>query len=179
MKIIETDIEGLFVLEYNCFNDHRGNFVKTIHQETFNNFGLDSDFKESFYSISKKNVIRGMHFQIPPDDHSKLVYVVSGKILDVVLDIRINSKTFGNYFSIEIDSKKPVGIYIGKGLAHGFLSLNDESIVEYHTTTPHSALNETGINYDSFNFNWNGIKNPIISDRDLNFETFKNYKSPF
>lgn len=178
MKIRKTNIEDLYLIEYNSFKDSRGNFVKTIHKETFDSFGLDSLFKESFYSISDKNVIRGMHFQIPPDDHCKLVYVVSGKIMDVVLDIRKDSKTFGNHFSIEVNSKKPVGIYIGKGLAHGFMSMEDNSIVEYHTTTSHSKLNETGIRYDSFGLDWS-INNAILSDRDLNFQTFRDFKSPF
>jgi dTDP-4-dehydrorhamnose 3,5-epimerase len=178
MQINETFIDDLFVIDYNSFKDKRGDFVKTIHSETFLNFGLDYKFEECFYSISNKNVIRGMHFQIPPDDHSKLVYLVSGRIIDVVLDIRKNSNTFGEYLTIELNSDQRQGLYIGKGLAHGFLSLEDNSIVEYHTTSSYSATNESGINFKSFGYDW-GVTMPIVSERDLNFLSFADFTSPF
>lgn len=178
MEITETFIKDLFVINYNSFKDKRGDFVKTIHSETFQQAGLDYKFEECFYSISNKNVIRGMHFQIPPDDHSKLVYLVSGKIIDVVLDIRKNSKTFGNYFISELNSVQRQGLYIGKGLAHGFLSLSDNSIVEYHTTSAYSAINENGIDFKSFGYDW-GVSVPIISERDLSFLSFTDFNSPF
>jgi dTDP-4-dehydrorhamnose 3,5-epimerase/CDP-3, 6-dideoxy-D-glycero-D-glycero-4-hexulose-5-epimerase len=178
MKISETLIKGLYLLDYLSFTDTRGEFIKTIHASIFEEHGLDYKFDESFYSISNKNVIRGMHFQIPPDEHSKLVYLISGRIIDVVLDIRKESETYGKFFHTELSSDKRKGLYIGKGLAHGFIALEDNSIVEYHTTTVHSAINETGILFNSFGFNWN-LSNPILSERDMNFTPFKNFKSPF
>jgi dTDP-4-dehydrorhamnose 3,5-epimerase/CDP-3, 6-dideoxy-D-glycero-D-glycero-4-hexulose-5-epimerase len=119
-----------------------------------------------------------MHFQIPPDEHAKLVYLISGRIIDVVLDIRKESETFGQFFYTELTSDKRQGLYIGNGLAHGFIALEDNSIVEYHTTSTHSATNETGILFNSFGFNWN-LSDPILSERDMNFTTFKNFNSPF
>jgi dTDP-4-dehydrorhamnose 3,5-epimerase len=178
MKITETFIKGLYLLDYFSFTDSRGEFIKTIHANIFEENGLDYKFDESFYSISNKNVIRGMHFQIPPDEHSKLVYLISGRIIDVILDIRKESDTYGKYFHIELSSNNRKGLYIGKGLAHGFIALEDNSIVEYHTTRVHSATNETGILFNSFGFNWN-LSDPILSERDMNFTSFHNFKSPF
>ena len=179
MTIEPTFISDLYTIKLNQTIDLRGFFVKTIHKETFENTPfLDSNFTESFYSKSHKNVIRGMHFQIPPDDHCKLVYLISGSILDVILDIRKDSKTYGKYFTIIITDENPMAIYIGKGLAHGFRSLEDNSIVEYHTTTSHSKVNETGLRYNSFGFDWE-VENPIISERDLSFIKFSDYTSQF
>lgn len=170
MNILNTGFNDLFVLELLSFNDNRGKFVKTIHKETFENHNLAYNFTESFYSVSKKNVIRGMHFQLPPADHAKLVYVITGKILDVVLDLR-NGSSFGKYYSIELSDENRKAIYIGKGFAHGFLALEENSIVEYHTTTSQSKEHEAGILWSSFGFDW-GINNPVISLRDQSFSRF-------
>jgi dTDP-4-dehydrorhamnose 3,5-epimerase len=178
MNIIETKFDDLFVINYNSFKDNRGEFVKTIHEETFVNAGLAWKFTESFFSISKKNVIRGMHFQLNPSSHAKLVYVLAGKIMDVVLDIRNNSTTFGELFSIELSAEKRNAIYIGEGFAHGFLSLEEETIVEYHTTTSQNKEAEGGVKWNSFNYNW-GITAPIVSDRDNSFQDFDIKKDYF
>lgn len=177
MNINETDFNDLFLIDYKLFDDKRGAFVKTIHEPSFTAFGLSWQFAESFYSISKKNVIRGMHYQQKPYSHSKLVYVIKGKIIDVVLDIRNHSETFGKCFSVELSAENCKAIYIGEGFAHGFLSLEEDSIVEYHTTTVQSKEAEAGINWNSFNYNW-GINDPILSDRDnalQNFDAAKEY----
>jgi len=178
MKIIETKLSGVHVINYNSFKDNRGEFVKTIHEGEFAEFGLDWKFTESFYSLSHKNVIRGMHFQYPPHDHGKLVYVIAGKIIDVVLDLRKSSETFGQFFSVEVSAGARNAIYIGKGFAHGFLGLDEQNIVEYHTTTVQSKECEGGVKYDSFGFNWN-VKSPVISDRDDAFENFDINKQYF
>ncbi len=102
MKVLKTNLEGLFLIQSNVFKDQRGIFVKTFHKEIFKENGLETDFRESFFSISKKNVIRGMHFQLPPDEHVKLVYCVYGKVLDVVVDIRNNSPTYGDPFLLSL-----------------------------------------------------------------------------
>jgi len=170
MNIIKTSIEDIFILELFSFKDDRGEFVKTIHKETFEKYNLEYIFTESFYSVSKKNVIRGMHFQTPPMDHAKLVYVVSGKILDVVVDLRKGS-TFGKHYSVELSDENRKGVYIGKGFAHGFLALEDNTVVEYHTTSSQSKQHEAGILWDSFGFDW-GVSNPVLSLRDQNFNSF-------
>lgn len=178
MELIKTNFEGLFIIQHKVFTDNRGLFVKTYNQQIFDELGIDLNIKERYYSISQKDVIRGMHFQSPPEDHVKLVTVISGKILDVVLDLRKKSKTFGKFFSIEIGQDEGKTIYIPKGFAHGFAALEDQTIVEYNQTTGYAPNNDAGIKYDSFGFDWR-IAEPIVSYRDFSFETFKNLRTPF
>ena len=178
MIVTETYIHGLYTIDFLSHVDSRGEFIKTIHASTFEKFHLDFRFQESYFSISNKNVIRGMHFQIPPDDQNKLVILVKGRIIDVVVDLRKESKSFGKYFVIELNESKRQGIYIGKGMAHGFISLENDSILEYHTTTVYSEKNDKGIHYNSFGFNW-GVDTPTISERDMNFPPLNTFNSPF
>lgn len=178
MKVEETFISGLKIIYLNRFTDLRGDFVKVFNQNYFIENGLETDFRESYYSISAKNVIRGMHFQTPPEAHTKIVYLNSGKILDVVLDIRSESPTFGRYFSIELTTDNPLLLYIPKGCAHGFLSREENSMITYLQTTCYNSVNDTGIRYDSFGMNWNN-ETSILSERDLAFPTLNTFNSPF
>ncbi len=178
MKIIETKIEGLKVLEPSVFEDVRGKFIKTFNNDFFLKFGLDINIKETYYSISHKDVIRGMHFQTPPYEHIKLVYVPAGKIIDVVLDIRKNSPTYGEFFSTELSSDNGKVLIIPKGLAHGFKSLEDNTNVTYMQTSCYLPNNDCGIRYDSFKFDW-GCISPKLSDRDKSFPTLKEFDTPF
>lgn len=178
MKIIKTPFEGLFVLETVHFEDERGCFQKLFNWDFFSEQGLNVNFKEFYYSVSQKNVIRGMHFQLPPFEHSKLVYVSQGKILDVVLDIRSSSKTYGKAFSIELNAKEGKYLYIPVGFAHGFLSLEDGSITNYAQTSCYNKDCDSGIYYNSFGFDWQS-ESPICSGRDKTFIEFKEFKSPF
>lgn len=178
MKIKETTLPGVFIIEAKAFSDHRGVFVKTFHEETFKPYNLDINFKESFYSISNKNVIRGMHFHLPPKDHAKLVYVTSGSVIDVVLDLRKDSPTFGEHEAIKVSQENSLMVYIPKGCAHGFLSLEDNTCMVYLQTGMYSPEHDTGIHIHDFGMNW-GVTEPIISKRDLDFMTLKNFNSPF
>ncbi len=166
MKIETTNLEGVFEVENIKFKDKRGVFVKTFHEGVFSENGLETDFKESFYSISRKGVLRGMHFQLPPCDHAKLIYVTEGKILDVVVDVRKNSPTFGRYFSTHLSSENVKSLYIAKGFAHGFLTLSNTATVVYLTSTAHSPEADSGIKWDSFGFKWTENSKHIISERD-------------
>lgn len=168
MNIHSTPLDGVFEIENKVFEDSRGRFVKTFNDDIFRLCGLKTDFKESFYSISKKGVLRGMHFQLPPHDHAKLVYVTDGEILDVVVDVRNGSETFGNFYYTTLSSKNSKSLYVENGFAHGFLTLSESATVVYMTTTIHFPEFDTGIRWDSFGFDWN-IMNPIISERDKNF----------
>lgn len=178
MKIIDTEIDGLKIFEPRIFEDARGKFVKTFTNDFFKENNLGIDIKETYYSISNKDVIRGMHFQTPPYDHLKLVYVPSGKIIDVVLDIRKDSPTYGKYFSLELSSENGKILIIPKGLAHGFKSLEDNTNVTYMQTTTYAPNNDAGIRYDSFGFDWK-LNNPELSERDSGFETLQDFKTPF
>jgi len=168
MKINKTPLEGIFEIENKNFEDNRGLFVKTFHANTFAEHGLETDFKESFYSVSKKNVLRGMHFQLTPHDHAKLVYVIDGEILDVVVDIRKKSSSYGQCFSTILSSINTRSIYIEKGFAHGFLTLSNSATVVYQTSTVHAPEYDSGIRWDSFGFDW-GVDKPIVSQRDEAF----------
>ena len=178
MEFIEMEIEGLFLIKPRKFEDSRGKFVKTFHMDTFKEQGLSSDFKEGYYSTSQKNVLRGMHFQTPPHDHDKLVYVPHGSIIDVVLDIREGSSTYGKYVKQELNSDNGYIFYIPKGCAHGFLSLEDNTNVTYMQTTMYADNSDGGIKFDSFGCDW-GDADYIVSDRDNSFTSFTDFVTPF
>lgn len=178
MKLIKTDIDGLLILEPRIFEDTRGKFIKTFTDGFFKENGLNIEVEETYYSISNKDVIRGMHFQTPPHDHIKLVYVPYGSILDVVLDIRQSSDTYGKSFSLELSSENGKVLIIPKGLAHGFKSLEDNTNVTYMQTTPYAPNNDSGIRFDSFGFDWR-LVNPELSERDKSFVTLEEFNTPF
>lgn len=176
MKITDTNIPGLKIIESIAFCDKRGTFQKIYNENIFKTFNLD--IKESYYTISNKNVIRGMHFQIPPYEHSKIVYVPYGKIEDVILDIRKGSPSFGKTFNIELSDKNNKFLLIPTGLAHGFKSLADNTNVTYLQTSVYSSDHDMGIYYDSFDYYWD-LDTPIISNRDLDLDNFDNFDTPF
>lgn len=178
MKLIETGFEGLHLIEFFSAGDQRGGFVKTLQSEQFEEHGLNPKFKESFYSISHAGVLRGMHFQKPPHDHNKLVYCNSGKLIDVVVDIRKQSPTYGQAYSVELNGEKPYGLYIPTGFAHGFEVLEDHTMMTYLVSTIHQPSHDAGIRYDSIPYEWN-TKNPVLSDRDQSFERLESFESPF
>ena len=178
MKIENTPFYGLKLIHLNTFVDTRGSFIKVFNESFFKENNLVTDLKESYFSISNKHVIRGMHFQLPPHAHTKIVYVNNGSILDVVLDLRKSSNSYGEYFSIILTANEPMLVYIPVGFAHGFLSLEDNSMVTYLQNSCYNGSSDTGVKWDSFGFDWN-ISNPIISQRDLTFEHFAKFNSPF
>lgn len=178
MEIHPTDISGLMIIKNPIFQDIRGFFQKIFTFDEFEKNKLDVDFKEFYYSVSQKDVIRGMHFQTPPFEHSKLVFVNQGSIIDVVVDVRKLSPAYGKYFSIELTDLNGIALYIPVGLAHGFCSKVDNTIVNYLQTSVYSKENDVGILYNSFGFDWQ-VENPILSERDLTFQSFQHFKTPF
>lgn len=180
MNIEKTALEGVYIINNFFAQDERGTFVKTFNKLDFKKNELNLDIRESYFSISKKGVIRGMHFQLPPSDHEKLVYVPFGSILDVVVDLRKKSLTYKKFISIELSAENRKSIYIPKGLAHGFKSLVDETITVYNVATEYNPKADAGIQYDSFGFDWQ-LKNPILSKRDLDFQGLATFceNSPF
>lgn len=171
-------MSGVRLFEPRVFHDQRGDFVKTFHVEAYAELGINFTVAEEFYSVSRKNVLRGMHFQLPPHDHAKVVYCVAGRVLDVVLDLRKNSSTFGKSLGVEMGVGEHRILYIPPGFAHGFLALEDNSLMIYQTSTTHAPSHDAGIRWDSFGFEW-PVQQPIISDRDAAFGTFAGYSSPF
>jgi dTDP-4-dehydrorhamnose 3,5-epimerase len=177
LEFAETAISGVF--EVNLFHakDERGSFTKTFQKSSFEANNLESRFDESFFSTNKKGVIRGLHFQHPPHDHAKLVYASSGRILDVILDLRKSSLTYGLYAKVEISDQNHKAVYMPSGVAHGFCCLTDATMI-YLTSTEYMASAESGILWNSFNMNW-PADSPIISSRDSAFSPFSEFQTPF
>lgn len=178
MELIPTALEGCFQVRPFFAEDERGTFVKTFHAERFAERGLPIDWREEYYSSSRKGVVRGMHFQTPPHDHEKLVYCIQGRVQDIVIDLRKASLTFGKHVSIELDAARGTGLVIPKGMAHGFLALTEDVLMAYKVTTVYAPSNDAGIRWDSFGATW-GVTQPIISARDLAHPALADFDSPF
>ena len=175
---IATPLEGCFELQPIVRGDNRGSFVKTFHADAFADLGLDTDFKEEYYSTSIKNVLRGMHFQTPPADHVKLVCCTEGAVKDVVVDLRKNSPTFGKHCTFELTAEKANMLYIPKGFAHGFLTLSERATMLYKVTTVYSPENDKGILWSSCGIDWQ-CDTPILSARDQTHPPLAEFYSPF
>ena len=178
MKINKTFIKDLLIIEPQLFKDERGFFY-----ESYNKKKLDKNIKIVFVqdneSKSIKGVIRGLHFQTPPFEQTKLVRCVSGNILDVAVDLRTNSKTYGKYFSIELSSENNKQLFVPKGFAHGFQVLSNEAIVNYKVDEHYNSDSDSGIiwNDKDLSIDWNLDIKPILSNKDLKLDLFKNLKS--
>jgi dTDP-4-dehydrorhamnose 3,5-epimerase/CDP-3, 6-dideoxy-D-glycero-D-glycero-4-hexulose-5-epimerase len=170
-------LSQVWLMELSKLNDLRGSFVKTFSKSTLDNLNLSFDLREEYYSTSKKDVIRGMHFQIPPHDHVKIVYCLEGAVLDVLLDLR-RGPAYGRVASVQLDASSPKLLIIPKGVAHGFKSLFDGSSMVYKTSSEYSIEHDRGIRWDSINFDW-GLDKPVISDRDLYHPMLKDFNTPF
>ena len=179
MKVLPTDLDGVFVLKPNVFEDARGSYVKTYHEGLFESCGIRFSPKEEFFSVSRKNVVRGMHFQCPPAAHDKLVYCPVGKVMDVVLDLRPTATGVrARCISHELSARNREMLFIPAGCAHGFLALEDDSMMVYQTSTVHSPSHDAGVLWNSFGFDW-PVKNPILSERDQKFPALRDFQSPF
>jgi dTDP-4-dehydrorhamnose 3,5-epimerase len=178
MELIPTELPGLNVIRPKIFQDARGSFVKTFHRDVFLQLGLDFEPHEEFFSTSAKGVLRGMHFQLPPAAHAKLVYCISGRVLDVVLDLRKSSPTFGRCVARELNSTHREMVFIPVGFAHGFLALEDGATMVYQTSTVHSPMQDAGVRWDGFGFDW-PVKQPVMSERDQKFPALCDFASPF
>lgn len=181
MIFSNTNIEGLIIIETKKFIDDRGYFYETYQHRKFCEFvGRDIQFVQENESMSSINVIRGLHFQAPPHAQGKLVRVPFGKVLDVVVDIRNNSSTFGKSFSIELSQENGKQLWIPEGFAHGFVCLSENSLLSYKCTNYYNQPSENAILWNSSNLNidWN-VNNPIVSEKDQNAKDFSTFVSPF
>jgi len=181
MNKLETKLDGLYLLEPKVFEDVRGYFLESYNQETFKKIGIDVDFVQDNQSLSSKGTLRGLHFQKPPYAQAKLVRVITGSILDVVVDIRTDSKTYGKYFSAILDGENKRMLYIPEGFAHGFLALENNTLIQYKCSNLYNKESEGGIiwNDPDININWKIDYEPIISDKDKNNIYLQNFKSSF
>lgn len=178
MKIEETAISGCFKIMPRVFRDERGSFIKTFHSDLFADHGLVTSFAEEFYSWSKRGVLRGLHFQTPPSDHTKMVTCLSGEVFDVVVDLRVGSPTFGHHEIITLRAADATVLYIPSGLAHGFMALGDEALMYYQVTSVHDPACDKGIHWNSAGIAW-PISKPVVSARDAAFPTLTEFVTPF
>ena len=178
MKINKTFIEDLLIIEPQLFKDDRGFFYESYNK---NNLDINIVFVQDNESKSYKGVIRGLHFQAPPFEQTKLVRCVSGNILDVAVDIRKNSKTYGKFFSVELSSENNKQLLVPKGFAHGFQVLSETAIVNYKVDNFYNPKSDSGIiwNDKDLSIDWNLDLKPILSVKDLKLISFKELKSPF
>lgn len=164
-------LAGCWHLRLNIHRDARGSFIKPFAQDEFARAGLRTDFVEDYFSVSQKGVIRGMHLQRPPHQHAKLVYCSQGAVLDVLLDLREGSTTYGQSTSLQLgqapDADWLDAVYVCEGVAHGFAALSDGATLHYKVTSLHHPAAEDGVRWDSFGFAWPRFGfEPIVSARD-------------
>lgn len=178
VELKQSPLAGCFEVQFKLFEDDRGRFVKVFHSETFKKIGLQTDFKEEYFSVSKKGVVRGLHFQTPPHDHDKFVYCTDGSVVDVVLDLRKDSSTFGKWADFHLDASKANGVYIPKGMAHGFCVTSDSATLVYKVSTVYAPKNDEGLLWNSIGYEW-PIASPIISSRDASFKKLADFETPF
>jgi dTDP-4-dehydrorhamnose 3,5-epimerase len=173
MNFNETFIKDVYIIDSHTFFDERGIFVKVYNSKEFLSIGMNISFKENFYSFSKKNTIRGMHLQISPFDNYKLVHVIKGYIIDVIIDLRKNSITYGKFIEIELNENNNKSILISPGIAHGFIAKED-SITMYMQSSIYDKQFDSGIRYDSFGYDWK-ISNPSVSEKDRHLCLFNDF----
>jgi dTDP-4-dehydrorhamnose 3,5-epimerase len=177
MKLVDEPLKGVLRFQLNRLADIRGLFVKTYSRSVFTAAGAEFDFREEYYSVSGKDVIRGMHFQIPPHDHEKIVYCAMGAVEDVLLDLRAG-RGFGKTYSLVLSASEPALLFIPRGIAHGFKSLTDDSLMIYKTSTEYAPEHDRGIRWDGFGFDWK-CDDPILSDRDRKHPSLAEFVTPF
>lgn len=179
MQIRETSIKGLVEIFPRVFKDDRGLFFESYNEDLFKKLGLPAHFVQDNQSFSKKGVVRGLHFQNAPFAQGKLVRVISGKVLDVAVDIRPESPTFGKYEVFELRSDINNMAYVPEGFAHGFVALED-SVFSYKCTNVYNKESESGIlwNDPDLGIDW-GIENPIVSEKDVVLPTFRSLFGEF
>jgi len=166
MKIIATDFEGLFVIKPDVFEDNRGKFYEHWQRERYCNAGIDVEFLQDDFSFSQKNVLRGLHGQ---KGQSKLIETVVGKVWDVLVDVRPQSKTYKQYFSIYLSEDEPTQVFAPEGFVHGFYVLSDYAVMHYKCSTYHDKSLEYGYRYNDTTFNIKWPELPfILSTKDNN-----------
>lgn len=180
MEITKTDIEGLLILQPKIWRDERGYFFESFREDVFKKLNLDLNFVQDNQSLSQRGTIRGLHFQKAPHEQGKLVRVLQGKVLDVALDIRKNSATYGKYFAIELSAENQTQFFIPPGFAHGFSTLEDNTIFCYKCTNYYDKASEGGVLYNdpALGIDWK-VEGLFVSDKDKELPVLKDFVSPF
>ena len=184
MNIIETPIKDLFVLEPKIWKDGRGYFFESFSQKFFDEAGVEVNFVQDNQSFSQKGALRGLHAQANPFAQGKLVRVIQGKVIDVAVDIRKNSPTYGQHFSIELTGENHKQLWVPPGFLHGFLTLADDTIFAYKVTNYYDKNSEIGVlwNDTTLNIDWTSHMDPndfLLSEKDTVLADFQSLQSPF
>lgn len=180
MEIIQTPIAGLLIIKPRIFSDDRGYFYESWNREAFTKNGITTDFVQDNQSLSQKGVLRGLHFQNPPHAQAKLVRVIQGAVLDVAVDIRKSSPTYGQHVAVEINEENKLMFLIPEGFAHGFLTLQNNTIFSYKCSAYYSKVSEGCLlwNDPDLAIGWNTAA-PTLSGKDLEGNTFRSFSSLF
>lgn len=181
MKVIKTEIQDLIVIQPTVFSDGRGYFQETYNEQKWiDSLGEVPRFVQDNESMSQKGVLRGLHFQNPPFQQGKLVRVVKGSVLDVAVDLRKNSPTYGQHFKVILSEENKLQMYIPEGFAHGFLTLEDQTIFSYKCTNVYHPESEGGLRWNDpdLNIDW-GIDQPLLSEKDKVHKNFINFMTLF
>ena len=172
MKKIETEIKGVCIIESDCYGDHRGWFMETYNQAKFHELGIDTVFVQDNMSFSaQKGTLRGLHYQREPYSQAKLVRCTRGKVVDVAVDIRKGSPTYGKWVSCELSAENKRMFYLPRGMAHGFLTLSDEVEFQYKCDNLYNKESEGSIRYDdrTIGIDWGSLLEgiePVLSQKD-------------
>jgi len=180
MEVIKTEISGLLIIKPKIFEDSRGYFYESYNKEVFREAGIDLEFVQDNQSLSSKGVLRGLHFQNPPYGQGKLIRVLSGSVLDVAVDIRKDSPTYGKWVSAELSAANKLMFWIPPGFAHGFVTLEDNTTFFYKCTEFYNSESEGGIlwNDPELNIDWE-ITDPLLSEKDKICPLFRKLESEF
>lgn len=178
MEIKETKLKGLLEIQPRVFGDERGYFFESFREDKFNEMAGEVRFVQENQSFSTKGVLRGLHLQLGDHAQGKLVRVITGKVLDVAVDLREDSATFGQWYSVVLDSKKANMLYVPEGFAHGFYTIEDATFC-YKCTSYYNKESESGIlwNDNEININWNLVGEPLISEKDLLLPSFSDFQA--
>ena len=181
MRITQTGIQDLLLIEPSVFGDKRGYFFESFNQKEWENkLGNEVAFVQDNESMSQRGVLRGLHFQKPPFAQGKLVRVVRGAVLDVAVDLRKNATTYGQHFKVLLSQENKKQLYVPEGFAHGFLALESDTVFSYKCTQYYNKESEEGLmwNDPQLAIDWD-FKNPVLSEKDQQYKSFTDFKSPF
>lgn len=181
MEFIETTLKGAYIIKPKVFQDERGFFLESYSEKVFAENGINAKFVQDNHSLSvKRGVLRGLHFQLPPNEQAKLVRVTRGKVLDVIVDIRKNSPTYGKWEGVELSAENFKMLFVPRGFAHAFLTLEDNTEFMYKVDNFYAPESDSGLiwNDPDLAIDW-PINDPILSEKDAKLQKFKDFNSPF
>ena len=180
-RVKALGVEGCYLMTPTVLMESTCDLIRVFNDTQFNIYGLSTDFKEEYYAIAKPGVVRGMHYQAPPEEHDKLITCIIGEIQDVVIDLRKSSKTYGKYVSVELNEFNKELIYVPKGCAHGYyIKGNKDALIFYKVTKPFKDEYRGGVHFDSLDIPWEFEKKTVgVEEWDGKLSKFEEFESPF